>query len=393
MTRSRANVKGAVLRWARETRGLELPAAAEAIGTSEERLRAWEEDQEQPSVSQLRSLAKKYARPLGVFFLSEPPDEEELARDFRRRGGAAFGPLSPELRLELRLAQERRREAIELATALGIEPSLGPTVRLSTRDDPELAGNSLRESLGVSLDRQTAWRDSRLAFSGWRNAIEAQGVLVFETGGIRGHTVDPEEAAGFSISDRPFPVIVANGRDHANGRIFTLAHELAHIALRMGGMCDLHEEERSDIEADRVEVFCNRAAGALLVPSASLRAVVGRRTPRVDVWSDSELVEIARRFSVSTEVVLRRLVLAGDATPAFYRSWRESRPRIAEQEGGFLRLRDRVLKRNGRLYPRLVLAALKEGRIHAADAVDLLGAGPKHFGDIEARLAAAETAV
>jgi Zn-dependent peptidase ImmA (M78 family) len=41
------------------------------------------------------------------------------------------------------------------------------------------------------------------------------------------------------------------------GRIFTLLHELAHIALNDGGICDLDDNLRRNASA-QIEAYCNR---------------------------------------------------------------------------------------------------------------------------------------
>jgi len=380
----RALVAASVLRWARKSRGLSLADAARLVHVSEERLAAWEDeaDESAPTVKQLRRLAGVYARPLGVFYFSSPPQEEELVADFRRVPDAEAAARSPALRLEIRLAIERRQEAIELAAAIGEDPPrLGVQARLDEAPEPLAA--RLRERLSVSLVQQRRWGSDREAFNAWRDALEARGVLVFQTGGTARYRVEPEEVRGFSIAEHPWPVVVANGREAPVGRIFTLLHELAHVALRRPGLCDLHEQPRATAEADRIEAFCNRVAGAVLVPSAALEAEpTVQRHGSAPRWRDDELRDIARRFWVSQEVVLRRLVILERASLDFYRAWRAERARHPQPEresGGFLRPPDLVLKRSGHLFPRLVFRAYRERRIPLSDVVELLSVGPQHF--------------
>jgi transcriptional regulator with XRE-family HTH domain len=42
-------------------------------GVSEDRIRAWESGEGEPTVAKLRALAKLYQRPMSVFFLPKPP--------------------------------------------------------------------------------------------------------------------------------------------------------------------------------------------------------------------------------------------------------------------------------------------------------------------------------
>lgn len=382
MASGRALVNSEVLRWARESRGLEIEEVARRLRVRVKRVEDWERGEVAPTVKQLRRLARLYARSFGLLYLSEPLEESELGKDFRRLPEAERSERSAALALEVRLAQDRRQEAIEIAEALDEEPPrLGVRARLD--EDPEVVARRLRRRLRVRLAEQTAWRDAYVAFNGWRTAIEARGVLVFQTGGKKGYAVEPTEARGFSVTEEPYPVVVANGRDAPSARCFTLLHELAHVALREGGLCDLHER-RSDSERDRVEAFCNRVAGAILVPREALAgAPEVARHGRERGWADEELAALSRRFGVSREVVLLRLLTLGRASRSFYQDWKARQAPPPASDGGFLPPFRRAIKRNGHLYPRLVLAAYEERRIPLSDAVDMLDVGPQHFSGVE----------
>ena len=51
--------------------------------TAEERLLSWEEGRSAPSLSQLKSLANAYRRPLVTFFLAQPPIQASSLMDYR----------------------------------------------------------------------------------------------------------------------------------------------------------------------------------------------------------------------------------------------------------------------------------------------------------------------
>jgi len=386
----RVEANADVLIWARETRGFSLEDAAGKLGVPPERLARWEARVENPTANQLRKIAKQYVRPICVFFLPAPPtDGEPRLKDFRRMHEAeAVVDLSPELAVEIRLARERRAEADDLAEEAGVDiPRLDLTASLD--DDPEELAARFRQGLGVSASNQSGWHTQYEAFAAWRSAVERLGVLVFQTGRSPTQFVGLDEARGFSISEERLPVIVVNGKDAVTARCFTLIHELAHLALRNAGVCDLHNQLRRENEFDRVEVFCNHVAGATVVPQGELLAAAEVRSHRSGTdWTDAELAAIARRFWASWEVTLRRLVTTGLASTEFYSAWRRSNTdRYPErvQPGGDVRLpmSTRVIRRNGRLFPRLVFDALREGRISYSRAASYLGAGAHHLRKIE----------
>lgn len=89
--RVEALITPALLVWARETAGFDIPTAAKKIGVQPDRLAGWEQGQRRPSIPQLRKLANVYKRPIAVFYLPEPPAAEAVIRDFRRLPGSVTG--------------------------------------------------------------------------------------------------------------------------------------------------------------------------------------------------------------------------------------------------------------------------------------------------------------
>jgi len=326
-------------------------------------------------------------RPIGLFFLPELPEDPESIKDFRRIPDGFHEEMSSALRFEIRLAWDRRDEALELISDLDEEPTI-ITDRFSF-DDADQVAAELREILKISVEEQMRWRTKYEAFNSWRQAIEEKGTLVFQTGILRNLIVFPEEARGFSIAKNPYPVIVVNSKDHATAKCFTLIHELTHILLDEGGICDLHNPFRATSEIDQTEVFCNRVAGSTLVPSeALLRTSVVRNHGRRAEWIDDELGTLSRKFWVSWEVILRRLLILRRTTREFYQRWRQEKtdlfPGINGSQGTpRIPTPTRVIIRNGKLFPSLVLRALRNKRITSFEASKILGCGAHKLRDIE----------
>jgi len=225
----------------------------------------------------------------------------------------------------------------------------------------------------------------------WRTALESHGVLVFQTS-----RVDLDEARGFSIAERPLPVVVVNGGDPPNGRVFSMLHELVHVALRSGGICDMEERAKRPPEEDRVEVFCNHVAGAVLVPRDALLSEESIEKGTSGSWPDDALTRLAVRYGVSREVVLRRLLILGRTTESFYKRKRaeyaeEWRLRQKEQKG-FAPPDVMALGRVGRLFAQLVLESYRQKRITSSNVADYLDVKLKHVDSIE-RQATRGTAV
>jgi Zn-dependent peptidase ImmA (M78 family)/DNA-binding XRE family transcriptional regulator len=357
-----------MLIWARESLGMSIEEAAQAADVDAARLAAWEREPqpERPTIAQLRKLAAAFRRPLAAFFLPEPPREQQLVADFRRLPGSPREP-SPELIVELRRAASRRDIALELAAELH---ELPPRFELDSarNGSPQAAAERIRARLGIDARVRKTWGDAHAALREWRRRIEDQGVLVFQIS-----RVNVEETRGFSCWYEPLPVIAINSADAAAARVFTLAHELGHLVRRKGAACDLGEGAAE-------EVWCNQFAGELLVPSDELAEAAAYRAE----WPDPELQRLARRFWVSQEVVLRRLVAMDRASKDFYERWRLRRLGVAAPApGGPVPVPKRLVSSAGTTFVRLVLSAFHAELISASTLADYLGVKLKHLPAIE----------
>jgi Zn-dependent peptidase ImmA (M78 family) len=369
--RIEAIINPELLVWARDSAGLTIEAAASKAHVKPERLAEWESGAARPTVNQLRLLAEAFKRPLAVFYLPKPPKSFDVLRDFRGKG-ARTAKESPALAYEIRRAYERREIALDLLDGLGEALPAGRFAARTT-DEPEKVAAALRGLLEVSLARQRQWTSEYAAFANWRDAIEDVGVLVFQTTGI-----PVAEARGFSISSQSLSVIAMNGKDSYAGRMFTMMHELAHLALREGGICDLDEHG--------LEMFCNAVAGSLLVPSEALLADSEvRSAARPGSWPEETIQRLSREFRVSREVIVRRLLTLGKATSSFYelkrRAYAAELANRPQPKGGppppAL-----ALARAGRFFTGVVVRSYTEGRITSADASDFLSLRLRHLPDV-----------
>jgi len=78
--------------------------------------------------------------------------------------------------------------------------------------------------------------------------------------------------------------------------------------VRISGVSDLETDEKRPPEDQRIEVFCNQVAAAALMPKDILLAQphVVAQGENSESWSDAEIRDLAARFSVSREALLRR---------------------------------------------------------------------------------------
>ena len=380
----RARVKPELIRWVRRNAGLSVADAARKAGTSEAIVHRWENGTLQPTVRQLRLLANATKRALAVFYLAEPPRGFTALRDFRRLPGTPVAAQTPALRLAVRLACERRQLALDLATDLHEVPRTLP-IQASVEEHVTDVARRIRSLLGISIQEQKRWKDSYAALNGWRQAVQQCGVLVFQARGVK-----VTEMRGFSVTEEPMPLIVLNTKDAPNGRVFTLLHEFCHLLLRKGGICDL-KDRRQRPEENPIEVFCNSVAAKTLVPRrAFAQSTVVRHHAPGKKWEVSEISALAKEFSVSREVVLRRLMTMGRLSRAAYRSWRQALTAEYETvqagQAGFASPVNSAVSGLGQSFVKLVLLSYYQDRITSRDVSEYLGVRLKHMAKIEERV-------
>jgi len=385
--RIEALIRPELLIWARRTTGFEIVQVAKKLQIPPERLEEWERDAGRPTMVQLRKLAKVYKRPLGVFYLPEPPPDVRPLHDFRRLPGKVAGVQSPELRFEIRRAHSRRELVLDLSQGVGGPP---PTFALSATlaDNPETLGTAIRIALGIRYEDQIISGGPHETLNAWRSALENAGVLVFQA-----TTVAVTEIRGFSIGEAPLPAVVVNIKDSPRGRTFTMLHELAHLVLHKGGLCDTLEDGERHPEDKRAEIFCNHVAGATLVPKQHLLAEeLVRGKPRPAEWPDDDVERLAKRYGVSREVVLRRLLTFDCITHGFYdrkiRRYHEEYEEQAQQHParGFAPPHMMAISAVGPFFARLVLSSYYQDHITASEVSDFLEVRLRHLPKIEASL-------
>lgn len=372
--RELAEVTPKVLRWARESAGYQPEDVAKKLGVPVGLVLAWEGGVERPTVSRVDKLAALYRRPTALLYMDDPPPEiVKNPVDFRSK--SRLEKIGPKLRLQIRLATERRLVAIGLYEDINESPHEF-SLRAHSAETTEDVGERLRAYLGIALDEQKSWRVDRSgyrALGAWKSRAEDKGVLVFQASRL-----ELEKSRGISIGDRPLPVVVLSSDDVPVGRIFTLMHELVHVSLMSTGVCDLHEDE------DDLERFCNAAAAAALMPRQSV--ILAHKDAASSLTTDTTK-RLAADFSVSQQAMAMRLAELKLIDWSEYQKMKGEfarRDAIAKEQRsvGPIPVPRRALAKNGREFSRLVLDALGHGALSEHKASALLGVSYSYLDDV-----------
>lgn len=296
--KNQAKITPEVLLWARDSAGMSLEDVADRLkvkDVSAETIARWESGSGAPTYPQLERIAKMLRRPVAVFFFPSPPAEPGPTEKFRSlpevyaeetptrmrfliRDGLFMQISLRELLGEANLSKKRILEDIKADGDV-------PAVRLAAR---------VREYLGISLQDQFVWESNDDALKTWRHALEEGGLWIFKA------AFGEENYCGFCLHDSRFPVIYVNNSMPKTRQIFTLFHELAHLLTGKGGV-DMRQATMPALSDSykREEVFCNAFAGAMLVPDRGFPADARN-------LNDRHIEELANKYKVSREVILRR---------------------------------------------------------------------------------------
>jgi len=292
-----------ILRSERKNLNYTKEEVAYAMKTKVERIVSWEEGKDFPTYAQLERLAYKvYKRPIAVFFFPEPPAQDTPNKAFRTLPKFRLQELSPSFIKLFRWACMMRINLEELCEGKNpAQDKVFKDIQVISEVNINSLTDTVRTYLGVELGKQIRWQDSKKALSNWRSAVEEKGVFIFR------QSFKEKGISGFCLYDSEFPIIYINSSMPKTRQIFTIFHELAHLLFGTGGV-DYRVDEYHLLPLSKVnktEIFCNQFASAFLVPD---RDFDGRRIGPTDDGSiDDTVTVLANRYSVSREVILRKL--------------------------------------------------------------------------------------
>lgn len=174
-------------------------------------------------------------------------------------------------------------------------------------DDFIIWANWIRKSFMIDEAIQLKCKSTRQFYLYVRNQIEQKGILVQ---GFK--SVDVETLRGVSIFFDIMPIIGINENDRYPAKIFSMIHELVHLLKNDPSYCNAFF---SSFAFEQEEVFCNAVAGEFLVPK---KILIEKCSGLLQI-DDGFVKTLAKTFSVSREVIIRRLFDTGFINEPNYR--------------------------------------------------------------------------
>lgn len=287
--------------------------------------------------------AKKIAKCLHIPFAGLYMDTKDIniksipaIRNYRTLDGALSIDDSS-LNIAIEDVLQERDFLIAESNDLGIPLFLFSSPSCLT-DDPADWAKKIREHFSIDIKDQYKCSSSRQFYLYLRERLENKGIFV------QCFTDVPVEIVrGFSIYEQELPIIGINDNDRPPAKSFSLIHELVHLIKRESSVCNVMYNSTS---SQHEEVFCNAVAGELLVPKDAL-AIVLHSGKYAKPYKVDDIATIAKRFSVSREVIVRRLLDNGQISTMEYETYSEEFHREIERDREEKRLARKAGLRTG----------------------------------------------
>lgn len=320
------------------------------------------------TLAQLRKFSDITKQPIGFLFLEEPPEEFEIdLPDLRtRKKSATLSKNLLDIFIDVKYKQDWYKEYLLSIGAAELD-FVG---KFSLEDKSEDIAKHIQSTLKLNISDPSI-NDIDQYHDYISKKAESSGILVFRNGVVKNNTHRPlnaEEFLGFAISDEIAPAIFINAADKTAEKIFTIAHELAHIWIGVSGVSDVAVNTENKIESK-----CNEIASELLIPKKVFLAF----WDTLNGSSDDRILAIRKKFRVS-ELVVARVAMENQkiSQAAFWDKYNHFKNYFESQKstGGNGEAMPPI--RNSRNFMNTITGLLNGGKIGFKEAGMLLNISP-----------------
>jgi len=306
------SVNRRIIAWARAQSRISIEDLALRMGREPSEIAEWENENGKtfPSLTCLEDLAYKHLKvPLAVFFFPEPPKIEKAETKLRRLPDCELIRFSPDTFAKIRLGMGYQNSLKELTADVQPRKRIFDDISTVGLTAKELARKA-REYIGITISKQLSYRSPEKAVKSFRFMFEEAGIFTFK------NSFDDRFVSGFSLMDDEYPIIMVNNSNAFSRQLFTLVHELGHILYGINGVTDIDESYFDEMPDDEraLEIKCNKFAAEILVPEEYFK----KDLQGLRVVDDDIVAVIAEKYSVSREVILRRMLDHAKVTPEYY---------------------------------------------------------------------------
>lgn len=378
-----AKVNKDTLRFIRDKKQISFEYIERIAKISEEKIALWEDvsSDKFPTINQAKKLAQCYRVPFAGFYMNSADiNVKHLPRFVNKR--TMMNAVADDSAVNLALLDliNERDFYVETKEVLR-EPIHAFELHISDSLPASEWARIIREYFNINLSEQYKSGSKRKFYLFLREKIEKKGIFIHgfqkvEVGTLR----------GVAIVDHLMPIIGINDDDRYPAKSFSIIHELVHIIKRTSSICnDMFGSNPWDEE----EIFCNAVAGEVLVPKTALLSVA----KSFSQFTIDDVDYIANKFSVSAEVIARRLYDIGKCKKTWYekicdeltRRFQADREKIKAavkmglSEGPRRNMPREAVDRTSTALCDVLLKGYSEGIFDKADISAHIGIGQKHI--------------
>lgn len=305
-----SGVNNDIIRWAREFYNMEVEEAAKSIGISVEKLIDWEEGKDYPTYAKLRKLSEVYRKPSAIFFFPEPPQLPTIKGDLRTLSDEVVNGFSKNVIVQFEKAKVYQLSLAELYTD---KKSILENKENFPEDIDELC-SFVRTLIDFPIAAQKARKSTKIVFEIFRERLYDLGIYVFK------ESFKDNSISGLCLQDEKYPVIIVNNSMSFARQIFTLFHELYHLIIGTSGAEIICDDFFVTLDQSQTELEkkCDRFANAFLIPKEDFKMELAKQE-----LDEARIVQLAKTYSVSREVIMYTLWTLGVITSNEYSELKE----------------------------------------------------------------------
>ncbi|MCF6364921.1 MAG: helix-turn-helix domain-containing protein [Bacteroidales bacterium] len=280
------------LKNARKIKGFSMQLLAEKLGVSKQMISKYENAESIPDSNKIIALSNILDVKPDYFFQASTVSLESIR--FRKKSKYS----------KTKIESLKAKILNKVESYLSIEDILSvqsefinplKNIKITSADDVENAAIKLR----------MVWKIGNDPIHNIISLLETHGIKVVEI-------KEPDHKLFDGLStylNNKYPVIVINKSFGIERKRFTLLHELGHLLLNINKEFSEKEEEK----------FCNRFAGAMLLPQEILIEEIGIKRQKISL---TELINFQKQFGISISAQIYRLadleIISENRKKSFY---------------------------------------------------------------------------
>ena len=296
-----AAINKITLRFIRESTKVSFEYIKKKFKFDQQRILEWEDTSTSslPTINQAKALAKCFRIPFaGLYMNSKDIKFEHIPNLINMRTIHSSNQQDDSV-LNLAVIDLLNARDLLISTKAELnEKPINYTPSFYSSTNVSDWADKIRNHFNIKLSEQYKSSSTRQFYLYLKNKIEQHSIFVHCFTGVNLNV-----ARGLAIYDSKMPMIGINDDDRYPAKSFTIIHELVHIIKQTSAVCN---DFYNSFLALQDEVFCNAVAGEVLVTVKALEIILKHTRPIT--FTINEIDTLANKFSVSKEVIIRRLL-------------------------------------------------------------------------------------